>query len=405
MHAHFFKATLLALTLAPTLLACHAAVPAGAQINSAHRAAALDTPTPASPRTAADILAYLQAHPEQFSLASYAVEAPQAGIFCQADKLMPLASSAKLLVLYAYAARVASGEFKPEERLPLATLEMCWLVGTDGGAHAAAIKELRDHGAIAADETISLHDVAWAMMVHSDNACADYLIDRIGADNIQAVPAELGLPEQEGTLPYTGLYLSWGNPDQTDLPAQRLARYEAMPRDTYRALSVSLLKRFKQDADFHRRASAWWTSPQNTVTLADQAAFAQLCARGTARGYASLMAKIYQDNLPVAGAAPVMRELLEWPMKDAATAQKFDALGTKGGTMMGVLTGNWFSKLKAAPQAHVSSLFLDHLPGPIFMDLAASFAQQRFELKLLTDDAFFVQVRTALKGAAPAASP
>ena len=109
------------------------------------------------------------------------------------------------------------------------------------------------------------------------------------------------------------------------------------------------------------------------------------------------------------GALPghaMMRELLEWPMGNAGNRESFEHLGTKGGSLRGVLTASYFAQKPHRPP-RVLSLFLSKVPTDSWRALTRNFAQQGFELALLQDGAFEERVRErlTLPAAGHAAAP
>src|SRR5262245_23672709 len=94
-------------------------------------------------RTPEDVLQYIATHPQDVSVAAWTVGDEAHGVYLNADKPRPLASTIKVLVLADYAEQVGFGALRPEEPVELSAWEAYWLPGTDGGAHKAALRELR----------------------------------------------------------------------------------------------------------------------------------------------------------------------------------------------------------------------------------------------------------------------
>ena len=64
----------------------------------------------------------------------------------------------------------------------------------------------------ASDTVVPLQAVAEAMIRFSDNAAADYLLDRVGPDGVDSFARRAGLAAQEPILPILGglILLIWG---------------------------------------------------------------------------------------------------------------------------------------------------------------------------------------------------
>mgnify|MGYP001489421882 CR=1 FL=1 len=351
-------------------------------------------------KTEEDVLDYVAAHPESVSLAAWTVGEEGEGIFLNADVPRPLASTVKILVLAAYADRVEAGTLDPGERIPVAIWERFWLPGTDGRAHDRAMEELRERERVADDGTVALDDVVRAMIRHSDNAATDLLLERFGPDALATFVERLDLPGQEPPFPIAGMILTWESARDPQPAPDRLARYAAMDRRAYVAQTWLLARALGEDEAFRAAERARLEAEGLVSTIREQAALTKaLGNRGTARGYARLMERVATGELQ--GSA-ILRRHLEWPMEKERVRERFDVLGTKGGSLAGVLTSAYYARPKDVERQRVLALFFQDLPIAAWLGMSASAVQQRFEAKLLQDDAFFERVKARLAPAAAA---
>lgn len=367
---------------------CGGSVAGQAVVSSHQRASQFTLETPD------DLLAYMAAHPEQASLVAYPADRPEAGIYYRADEPQALASTVKILVLYAYARQVAEGRLDSAERVAVEDV-FAYAIGRDGGAAGQAYEDWKRRGSIDAAGRVSLDEIVRALIRHSDNASTDYVMARLGRADLERVLERLGL-EQEPPFPITGCILMLGNHTMSDSPAERLRRYERMSRAEIVNEAHRWSKRLRSEVGFLDAELRWLLEGGFTVTIQEQHQMCRLLfPRGTARGYSKVMAQIYRMELP-ADIVRVMRKHLEWPMALEGNPEHFDVFGTKGGSLPGILTGASYFKLKKQPEAMVSALFLRDLPAPIYESLSQSFLQQRFEIKLHADPAFFERARRRL---------
>lgn len=337
-------------------------------------------------KTHDDVLAYLVAHREDFSLAAYRLDAPEAAILHQPDVVQALASTCKIMVLHGYAKAVADGRLAPDERVALADVEAYYLAGSDGDAHPQAVAALRTRGAIDDAGRIALDDVVGAMMAFSDNAATDYTIERVGRPAMEAVPAALGLEAGEAPFPLIGGIAAW--------LAFGLDGGRAALADRAYATAAAL----RREPAARQRLKVAWAAVQADprYTEAYMARQAEISPTGTARGYARVMAEVVRPTAMPAAVAKVMRRHLEWQLADPKVAEGFLALGYKGGSLPGVLTSGWFAQLKAQPAPAVSSLFFRRLPMPVWEHLSQTGLQQQFELVLMCNPGFFAKARQVL---------
>jgi hypothetical protein len=100
-------------------------------------------------------------------------------------------------------------------------------------------------------------------------------------------------------------------------------------------------------------------------------------------------------NSEVEGAEQA-RSALAWPLRNPELKQQFDSVGTKPGSLPGLLTSAYYARRKGQDKVRVLALVVDKLPTAVWLQLMQKFLHQRFELRLLSDDAFFEQVKQRL---------
>jgi D-alanyl-D-alanine carboxypeptidase len=340
-----------------------------------------------------DVLAYIANHADDVSLVSYRLGDEAHGIYMNPDRPRALASTMKLLVLCAYYEAISLGTLRPDESVAIADWEKYYLRGTDGDAHAHTLAQLREGKYISGDKA-QLQDLAYGMIRFSDNAAADYLMERLGRSRLDALPAQLGLPNEEPPLPVSGLFLSWESTRTKSSGTQLLTRYRALGRAGYADEVWRLSDQLRVDPQLRAAEHARLEAESWSITLHEIAALArELMPHGTARGYAELMARIQRGELPGSGA---LQTELQWPLENPGMRERFDQLGTKGGSVPGILTSATFAVPHGQSAPRVLALFFERMPIAVWLELNQNYVHQQFELKLLSDDAFFAKVQQRL---------
>ncbi len=348
-------------------------------------------------QTPENLLEYIVAHPNDVSLVTYELGNLEQGIFYNADKKRPLASTIKIIVLAEYARQVEQGILSPDELVNLGDIDIYYLPGTDGNAHPNAVKELQKLGHITTANQIKLRHIPWAMIRYSDNAATDYLILRLGQDNLETLPEKLHIENQDVPLPIIGQFLSWDNHTFSNSPHERLKIYQAMQPREYADEVYRITEQWRNDQEFRAKAIKQIKS-KTWLKFKEQQAMAQaLNCRGTALGYALLMEKIYRSSLISPIAAKIMREYLEWSMIPA-NEQGIQAYGFKNGSLPGIITAASYLKFTDKSNARVFTLFLENLPGGVYLKLMQNYIQEIFEYKILGEKDFFELVRQRLLG-------
>ncbi len=299
------------------------------------------------------------------------------------DTPMPLASTVKIVVLAAYAQAVAEGSLNPDEEVSVRDWEAYYLPFTDGNAHSLALESLGiasdEFGFAEEDVSVRLDDIASAMIVQSDNAATDYLMNRLGDGALVRVIEENNLAQQEVPLSILGTLLALNE-------AEREGRTYAP--DEFRLATERYEERYVSDSA--------WREAQIEAPLASlgsfdkQARAFQAFTSGSAEDYARIMAGVVSETFIGAEASGVMRRHLEWPMQIPGNEEVFQTFGAKGGSLPGIVTEASYLVPKEgdfAGEPRVAVLFLNRLSEAASGGLAESFAQQTVLLQLAVDRA------------------
>jgi D-alanyl-D-alanine carboxypeptidase len=348
-------------------------------------------------KTPEDLLEYIISHPQDVSLVAYEIGNSQKGIFYNADEKRPLASTIKILVLAEYARQVDRGILSPNELVNLSDFEIYYLPGTDGNAHPNALKALKIKAYINSTNQVELRHIPWAMIRYSDNAATDYLIERLGRENLDKLIEYLKLRNHDTPLPIIGQFLTWNNQKISKIFTERLNNYQAMNRKEYENEVYLITKQWQHNHEF-RIAEIKNTLSKKSLKFKEQQAMSQaLNCRGTAKEYALIMERIYSNSLISQGADKIIRDYLEWQMEFAGNQQEIDSFGFKNGSLPGIITEACYLKPTKAKKARVFALFLENLPAGVWFKMLQNDVQQDFEYKLLGDESFFELVRQKLQ--------
>jgi hypothetical protein len=341
---------------------------------------------PVEPLSPQELLQELSRSRRDVALVSYTVtpegriDPTDPAVFHNADQPMPLASTFKIVMLAAYAREVAAGRLDPDTPVSLGDWERFYLPLFDGGAHPAALADLGiatdEYGfARDPDRTVRLDQLVRAMIVFSDNAAPDWLLERLGPAAVKATIAAAGLRGQQMPLPVLGTFLSWENHESGPLTRARLRRLQRLRPQAYAAEVYRLTAAF-QDPDWRQAEFEWLLAGGSSDDLRLEAAAGEsLFTKGTARDYARIMAGVVTGTFLSPEISEIMRRHLEWPLEIPEIRASFDAFGNKGGSLASVLTDAYFFIPKTgdfAGERRVSVLFLRGVPAGRYEQIAAS---------------------------------
>jgi D-alanyl-D-alanine carboxypeptidase len=287
----------------------------------------------------AEMASLIQSLPNTGALAVYSFDRQSElvgdgnSLFRNADTPLLLGSTMKIVILAAYADAVTSGVLNPSEQVPVKDLERYYLPLTDGNAHKSGLEST----GLAVDELgyakdpmarLTINDIARIMIHFSGNAETDYLIERIGAERISSVMDKIGMQTHSPIIPYLGITLAMLNHETS-------ATSESELNDPNRLQQLYL-----KDPVWQKAQIDYLLSGKVQTSMEAQAAWMEkLGVRGTAREYASVMARVASGTLISPEVSRIMQEKLtsvpaDWPLR----LLFYNKLGDKDGAAPGVLS-------------------------------------------------------------------
>ena len=325
-----------------------------------------------------DIEQYIAQAGDSVGIACFALNNPLGGVYIHADDPYPLASTIKIMILGVYALGVASGEYNPDERVSLAALDRYYLPGTDGGAQPDFLK------AVTPDEnnTISLADVVFGMIRFSSNAAADYLHSRMSDADFEAFYRLVGIEHTDIPVSLLGLFLAQDN-HETGISKATLSR------DEVRASAVEWANKYVTDwtwrfveRAYHRQNTERYLAVGESIIDMQAIFFQKYDDVGTPNDFAKVMAILQRGDTLPATASVIMHAALSWPMQFDDNRAIFFSLGTKGGSLPGIITAAYFAQAKQSVPVALA-VFYRNLPPDRYVDWLHNFTQQQYEWYLL----------------------
>lgn len=341
-----------------------------------------------------DAAQFIRENPDDVAIVCFNPnEGPDSGIMHQADEPFALASTYKIIILAEYAQQVDEGVLNPDQLIGLGRIDHYYLPGTDGGAHGAFLASLPE-----GTTRVTLSQIVDAMIRYSDNAATDYLLMRTSLHSYPELYIQLNLTHTHQPLLLAGLYLVLDNHETGALTADQIAEMDdAAFNEAYTRLTELFLTDEGWYADEiqykeERADSSANLSAEETQALINaQAAFFQrFGVQGTARDMASAITNAYHSGRSrlTEPARLIMQQHLNWLMDvNPANRDVYAALGTKGGSYIGILTSAWYVQpIDGEPL--VLSVLYRNLPLEIWADwLGVTGAHQQLELNALTTGA------------------
>jgi len=326
------------------------------------------------------VVSFIRENPDHVAVYCSVEGQPETNFQHNAEEPFKLASAFKLLVLSEFGRQIDAGLVDPDQRVPLDDVEAYHLPGTDGGAQAAWRATLPDNA-----QDVALRDVAYGMIAFSSNANTDYLLDTIlGDDGFADLYDLLGLeqiPQINGTI--LGLFLARNNHETGAIDL------ETATTETVTVEGERLQTLYRTDPDWREAQQTYLEQrASNPLTgLMDVnsqgAYFARFGPQASAADMLHVIRAAYEGDVFSNETQSLLQEILNWPMVvNPANRDVYAALGTKGGSLAGILTNVWYVQPIDGPVIELAVFYRD-VPLLQWVNWLESGAHQQLELRIV----------------------
>ncbi|MBF8248038.1 MAG: hypothetical protein HW374_838 [Bacteroidetes bacterium] len=301
----------------------------------------------------ATIIDFIRKYPEKASIRIVRNDSVVADF--HSDRMMPLASTVKIIIAIEFARQAAVGRIDPNEVIPLDSLALFYIPNTDGGAHPQWLQHIKKNEFIQ-EGGVPLLQVAKGMVTFSSNANTEYLMMRLGLENINRNMKELGFVQHEELYPFVSSLYVFRN--SGNIPEDQFYKMlKQMSMKEYADESSGFHRRVRNDPDSSFRKTFMFPS----LTL--QRIWSDRLPRSTASEYIELLKKLNSKSF---FPEPVQRHLdalLEWPMElNPRNKDRFRYIGAKGGSTAFVLTYAMYACDNNGNRSEIVTFFDDLTP-------------------------------------------
>jgi hypothetical protein len=285
--------------------------------------------------------------------------------------------------------------------VPLRAMGPYALPGAGAAQHDSARSQWRTRNLIGPDSTVALRHVIQAIAQYGDRAATDWFMAHLGQAQVEGLPERFGLEGAAPPHPSSGMHLSWNHHAAAQPVEARVATYRTMSADAYTDRVYELTDRLRHDVGFREREQERLRQRGTDISLRQQRALAQVTyPQGTAAAYAQWMSRLAQDVAPSDSVSAFVRRHLERTVQadslQAEGASSTLTIGSKAGAVPGVISFAGYVRHHDGRPPRVMALLMEDVPIGLFYHLMQTGLDRGFYLQLLTDDAFFQNVRTQL---------
>ena len=298
------------------------------------------------------------------------------------NKLMPLASTFKIIVAVEFAKQAGNKIFNEEGYVPLSELEKYYIPNTDGDAHPRWLKHEKGLGHIKND-SIRMIDIARGMIMFSSNANTEFLMDTLGFDNVKSNLPIFGVVNHTKLFPVVASLFIYQNP-KGNKESDIIKYIRKLTEEQYDKFSYFLHNQLKYDPNFKAKFR-----PQD-LTIAMQKLWSDRLPASTTKEYVQICKilndrKYFGDNV-----YGVLADVLETIMENPANQSWLNHAGMKGGSTIFVLTKAVYATLKDGSKIELA-YFINDLTGAQNYKLQGW--MNDFEISILRDEEFRKKLR------------
>lgn len=299
------------------------------------------------------------------------------------DKMMPLASTTKIIIAIEYAEQAAKGQINPDETILISELNKYYILNTDGGAHPSWLKTVKDE---IQDDRISIREIAKGMIAFSSNANTEWLCERLGLENINNRLDSLGI-KKHSDIYYIVSALFIGKEKFPELENKDLeAELKKLTIDEYIQTADIIHGKLQQDSTYKKdvgdlgmNIQRIWSDNLPSSTVQE---YVDIVEKINSRTYFGKETQLYLD------------EVMEFLLENPANQQWLEHSGMKGGSTAFVLTKALYATDKKGNKTELA-YFMNDLG--FLENIRLQMSMNKFELKILTDKEFRIKVQNELK--------
>jgi D-alanyl-D-alanine carboxypeptidase len=265
------------------------------------------------------------------------------------NKLMPLASTVKIMVAIEFAQQVAHGMINENNYVPLSELDKYYIPNTDGNAHPTWLDYAKKNKLLKGD-SVKLVDVARGMIIFSSNANTEYLMDLLGFDSVKENIALFGLKQHTAIYPLVGSLFLYQVPKKST-EAKLLKELSGYSDKKYSMAAYDYHLDLKEDSSLKQKYR-----PED-FSLKLQKMWSDRLPASTTKEYVQVVQALNKREVLDEGAFFTLAEVLEFPMESKAFQSVFKHYGVKGGSTGFVLTHVIYLTLKDGTRMELAIFF------------------------------------------------
>ncbi len=299
------------------------------------------------------------------------------------NKLMPLASTFEILVAVEFAQQSTHEMINENAYASLEDLEKFYMPDSTNNGDSLWRAYLKSHNEIK-NGSVKLVDIARGMMMFGCSANADYLMDRLGFDNVKDNISLFKLKQHTAIFPLAGSMFIYQLPNKKTTEDKLVKSLNKYSDKKYSMDAYYNHVDLKEDTSF----KATFKPEQFTTNL--KRMWSEKLPASTAKDYADIAEVLNNRELLDEDAFFPIGEVIEYPMENKAYQARYKHYGAKTGTTSSVFTHVFYFTAKDGTKMNAAFFFNGLWPTEVkrLEEWIAPFKEQ-----LITDPTFRAGVR------------
>lgn len=265
------------------------------------------------------------------------------------NKMMPLASTAKIIIAIEFAKQASHNIFDENMRIPLAELNKYYIPNTDGNAHPDWINYEKQKGNIINDR-VPLIEVAKGMILFSSNANAEYLMDLLSINNINSNIRLLGITDHSQLYPWASALFLYQNPKHIK-EEKIIKEIKRLDDEQYARAAFLIHNQLKNDITYKQKFRL------QDLTLPMQKEWSNRLPLSTTKEYVRICSILNNRKIFDKKTYSILSQILETVMENPANQTWLSHAGMKGGSTLFVLTKALYATLKNGTKIELAYFF------------------------------------------------
>ena len=245
------------------------------------------------------------------------------------NKLMPLASTVKIIIAVEFAFQVDEKLINPDSIVSISEIDKYYIPRTDGGAHAQWKRSITGKSIV---DSISLMEIAIGMIRYSSNANTEYLLDVLGLDKVNQRITKLDINSHDP------IYYLTSSQILSYVAFPELLSDEILLLDSLSNLTSADIQLWCDSIHEQLKKEKFNIESFQGNKLSVQKIWSDNLPRSTVKEYSDLLSKINSKSYFKTEIHKTLDKMLEGLMLNATNRKWLKHAGQKGGETKYVLT-------------------------------------------------------------------